>query len=146
MNRPTNTSINVLQIAEVIQMFTNSLFDFELTSVALAKCCSWVSRRLIGCSAFKCVVAAVSHLLTFRSVLGSLMTAAISVSCHRAATSHAAEHMARAVVSALTRGKEVLIQPVLLWSALWARSSVSAITSPTLPFSPFSYQDQVTDP
>lgn len=57
-------------------MFADSLFDFELTSVALAKRYSWVSRRVIGSSAFKCMVAAVSHLLTFRSVLGCLMTAA----------------------------------------------------------------------
>lgn len=57
-------------------MFANSLFDFELASVALAKYYSWVSRRLIGSAAFKREPAAVSHLVTFRSVLGSLMTAA----------------------------------------------------------------------
>lgn len=57
-------------------MFADSLFDFELTSVALAKRYSWVSGGVIGSSAFKCMVAAVSHLLTFRSVLGCLMTAA----------------------------------------------------------------------
>lgn len=57
-------------------MFANSLFDFELASVALAKYYSWVSKRLIRSAAFKREPAAVSHLVTFRSVLGSLMTAA----------------------------------------------------------------------
>lgn len=82
-------------------MFANTLFDFERSSVPLAKCYSWVSRRVIGSWALECMVSAVSHLLTFRSQSGlsgdCSWSAPVSEQgpSHRAATSPPGEHMGR---------------------------------------------------